>query len=163
MPPFSVSLSLSDSDIIVWTPVTVTDIGEGENVKQMYLLTFSFSAQLVSICFAGTDIDALTVWGWEKSIGVKEKRGEDIYSKTKSHIVTLLPVIILIRNVCSWELESYVEDIYDAPPVTEGKRCRGADRQNEIIKCSPSSGGLWLNSTHLSQTVIAGQVSFTIK
>lgn len=163
MPPF-LSLFLSDSDIIVWTPVTVTDIGEGENVKQMYLLTFSFSAQLVSICFAGTDIDALKFfWGWEKSIGVKEKRGEDIYSKNKSHIVTLLPVIILIRNVCSWELESYVEHIYDAPNVTEGERCRGADRQNEIIKCSLSSGGLWLNSTHLSQTVIAGQVSFTIK
>lgn len=55
--------------------MTVTDIGEGENVKQMYLLTFSFSAQLVSICFAGTDIDALKFFEVEKNPLVLKRNG----------------------------------------------------------------------------------------
>lgn len=51
-----------------FNPPTATDIGEGVNVKPMYLLTFFLlSYDRCLFVFSGMDIDALTVWGCEKN------------------------------------------------------------------------------------------------
>lgn len=58
----SLSLSLTVASLFPIDPLTVTDIRQDLNVKQMYLLTFFFpSMQAVSICFSVMDTDILTI------------------------------------------------------------------------------------------------------